>query len=179
MKHALKPALLALIITAVAAPNLGWGQQGEADKTDLYTNVYVIPSGFLEDAMKTRVGTSLRFQEIMKRLGVTFGEGASVVFNPQTGQSTVRNTGDQMKRVEAIIEQKRGQTAARAALSRQISLTYQIIETQAPLNPVKPARKPDPKAPKIDPDSGARGDGWRWSDPASLRLANLGILAEE
>ncbi|HRQ89170.1 MAG TPA: LysM peptidoglycan-binding domain-containing protein [Bacteroidia bacterium] len=69
---------------------------------ELFTNVYVVPPTFLSvDGDSPRKSA----KEILESAaGVTFGPGASAIYNPSTNQLIVRNTQDQMELVEAYIE---------------------------------------------------------------------------
>ncbi len=90
---------------------------------DLYTNVYQIPPTFLNagggsdggaggpvDPFAPDAGGGATLsartdaKQILERAGVTFGEGSSAIYQPGSSQLIVRNTGDQMELVEAMIE---------------------------------------------------------------------------
>ncbi len=103
----MKPIFLCLILV-MSAPF------ASAADGDLYTNVYVVPPTFLNvdagrklndpyAALKPRQPRKTA-KEILSNAGITFGVGASAVYNPSTSQLIVRNTQDQMGLVEAYIE---------------------------------------------------------------------------
>ena len=86
-----------------------------ADDNDLYTNTYVVPptflntaggEGALSDPFKTLRPAAPRktAKAILMGAGISFGEGASAIYNPATSQLIVRNTQNQMELVEAYIE---------------------------------------------------------------------------
>ena len=90
--------------------------------SDLYTHAYIVPPNFLSigaaggdggaadpfaaaaNEPKSR-GTLRRrktAKEVLEEAGITFGPGASVVYDPKTSRIIVRNTQDQMELVEAL-----------------------------------------------------------------------------
>lgn len=104
-----------LIVAAAAICNAGTAMAAPAvtaSSSDLYTNVYVVPPTFLHsEAPLNDPFKSLRpapqrktAKQILAQAGLTFGEGASAIYNPATSQLIVRNTQDQMELVEAYIE---------------------------------------------------------------------------
>ena len=89
-----------------------------APDADLYTNVYRVPPTFLSSgagdheggpvdpfASPAGGGGTLEMRPdartILERAGVTFGEGATAIYDPATSRLIVRNTQDQMELVEA------------------------------------------------------------------------------
>jgi len=93
---------------------------------DLFTNVYVVPPTFLStggggggdgggggaadpfadpvEAGGGIVGGRQTAKQILESAGISFGTGASAIYNAGTSQLIVRNTQDQMELVEAFIE---------------------------------------------------------------------------
>ena len=116
---------------------------------DLYTNVYQVPPTFLNqgggdgggaaapvDPFAPDAGggggTALSARpdarQILERAGVTFGEGASAIYQPGTSQLIVRNTQDQMELVEAYIE------SIKDSAEKQIYITTKFIEIGQEVN---------------------------------------------
>ncbi|MCB1077386.1 MAG: hypothetical protein KDM64_06110, partial [Verrucomicrobiae bacterium] len=168
MKHgkhsiaALLCAALALAATATA-PAADYAPPGE-----LFTNVYVVPPNFLHwnSAEKEKEPDQEKpahrsAKEVLESLGISFPDGSSAVFNPQTSQLIVRNTQAQMELVEAVVEAKRDE------VETFIHLNYRIVETRAPLFPEPELPTKDaPNAEPIDPDSGAtNASGERLASP--------------
>ncbi|MEM7699575.1 MAG: LysM peptidoglycan-binding domain-containing protein [Verrucomicrobiota bacterium] len=102
-----------------------------SESGDLYTNTYVVPPTFLsgpqahqwrdpfeEPAMPRTRATA---KQILEQAGITFGEGASAVYNPSTSQLIVRNTQDQMELVEAYID------SIRSGVEVQIYITWREV----------------------------------------------------
>ncbi|MDF1816824.1 MAG: hypothetical protein P1V20_31770, partial [Verrucomicrobiales bacterium] len=87
---------------------------------DLFTNRYKVPPTFLQAqpnagggaaadpfAPAQQGGTVARRMTVKQRLeeaGITFGSGATAIYNPVSGDLIVKNTPDQMDLVEAYIE---------------------------------------------------------------------------
>ncbi len=86
---------------------------------EMFTTVYVVPPGFLNPELGPVGGWKPKSQtleeryqpkepvtakSVLEKAGVTFGSGASAIYNPATGKLIVRNTQDQMELVEAYIE---------------------------------------------------------------------------
>ncbi len=69
---------------------------------ELLTNVYVVPPTFLFGDAGAPSKKSAK--QILEIGGITFGPGASAVYNRSNSQLIVRNTKDQMELVEAYIE---------------------------------------------------------------------------
>ncbi|MEC5128642.1 secretin and TonB N-terminal domain-containing protein [Verrucomicrobiales bacterium BCK34] len=103
----MKPIILCLILV-ISAPF------ASADDGDLYTNTYVVPPTFLNADAGRKLNDPYAAlkpgqprktaKEILTSAGITFGVGASAVYNPATSQLIVRNTQDQMSLVEAYVE---------------------------------------------------------------------------
>ena len=92
--------------------------------SDLYTNVYRVPPTFLNSAAGSGgaaagpvdpfaapsgaggggLASRVTAREILEQAGLTFGEGATAMYDPSSGQLIVRNTQDQMELVEAFVE---------------------------------------------------------------------------
>lgn len=111
---------------------------------DLFTNVYVVPPTFLSmgsggggggggaaaaDPFAAPVetgGTVLKgrstAKEILESAGITFGTGASAIYNPGTSQLIVRNTQDQIELVEAYID------SIITGVEKQIYITSRFVE---------------------------------------------------
>lgn len=87
MKYRVVPG--AVVVLPLTAPPL----------TELYTNVYQVTPDFLKSGGKE----ATTVLEILKNAGITFPEGASAIFNPETSQLIIRNTADQMELVEAYM----------------------------------------------------------------------------
>lgn len=89
---------------------------GTSFAEDLYTNVYVVPPTFLNTGESNASDpfaapqTSGKLKPrptakvVLETAGITFGPGASAIYNPGNSQLIVRNTQDQMELVEAYIE---------------------------------------------------------------------------
>ncbi|MCB1231337.1 MAG: LysM peptidoglycan-binding domain-containing protein [Verrucomicrobiae bacterium] len=181
MKHGKTPtpagaagrlALVAVIVIGMLAGN-GFAQtakeekKGPEEKTpkrELFTNVYVVPPNFPTydgsalmappDDEKPKPRRSAR--DVLESFGVSFGEGCTATFNPQTSQLIIRQTRDQMELVEAVLE------SIRSYRTIQIYLTYQIIESdERLLEELREAGEMQGRSP-ADPDSGIRRVG---SDP--------------
>lgn len=100
---------------------------------ELYTNTYVVPPGFLNGPPQQGWQPRDPFAEfqpevprktakqILEEAGITFGEGASAIYNPATSQLIVRNSQDQMQLVESYIE------SIRRGGEKQIYLTFREI----------------------------------------------------
>ncbi|HRQ87909.1 MAG TPA: type II and III secretion system protein [Bacteroidia bacterium] len=114
-------------------------------EADLFTNVYVVPPTFLSNDSgggggAASGGSSDPFgdsgssggssgsparataKSILERAGITFGSGASAIYNPSTSQLIVRNTQDQMELVEAYIE------SIVKGVEKQITITSRFVE---------------------------------------------------
>lgn len=130
---------------------------------ELFTNVYVVPptfgkasveganaDPFAAPAHEGGAPVRRRAKEVLEEYGISFAEGSSAIYNPQTSQLIVRQTRDQMELVEAALESLRG------GVELQVLLAYQIIESEEPL--LEPVEKPEDrkKASEVDPDSGVR-----------------------
>lgn len=111
---------------------------------DLFTNVYVVPPTFLSTdagggggggaaaadpfaaapAAGSSPGAGARrgAKEILESAGITFGSGASAIYNASTSQLIVRNTQDQMELVEAYIE------SIVQGVEKQIYITSRFVE---------------------------------------------------
>ncbi len=111
---------------------------------DLFTNVYVVPPTFLStgggggggggggaaadpfaDPVESGGGvanTRRTAKEILESAGITFGTGASAIYNAGTSQLIVRNTQDQMELVEAYIQSIVG------GVEKQIYITSRFVE---------------------------------------------------
>ena len=112
LKHAVEPH--AVVIKPLSTPD-----------ADLYTNVYRVPPTFLKSAGAAGGGAAGPVdpfaapaggggggalesrpdaKQILERAGLTFGEGASAIYQASSGQLIVRNTQDQMELVEAFVQ---------------------------------------------------------------------------
>jgi len=112
---------------------------------DLFTNVYVVPPTFLsmgssgggggggaaaadpfaapvEAGGGGLVGRRQNAKEILEGAGITFGTGASAIYNPATSQLIVRNTQDQIELVEAYID------SIITGVEKQIYITSRFVE---------------------------------------------------
>ena len=111
---------------------------------DLFTNVYVVPPTFLSmdsggggggaaasaDPFAAPVeaggggiaGRRKNAKEILEGAGITFGTGASAIYNPATSQLIVRNTQDQIELVEAYID------SIITGVEKQIYITSRFVE---------------------------------------------------
>lgn len=111
---------------------------------DLFTNVYVVPPTFLSadlgggggggaaaadpfaDPVDAGGGAGpikrRNAKEILESAGITFGAGASAIYNPATSQLIVRNTQDQMELVEAYID------SIVQGVEKQIYITSRFVE---------------------------------------------------
>ena len=90
---------------------------------DLFTNVYIVPPTFLSVSEPSEnsgaaaadpfadpveagggglAGSRPTAKSILEDAGITFGPGATAIYNPSTGQLIVKNTQDQMDLVEAF-----------------------------------------------------------------------------
>ena len=117
---------------------------------DLYTNVYQVPPTFLNsgggDGGGAAAGPVDPFaapaagggggtlearpdaKQILERAGVTFGEGASAIYQAAGSQLIVRNTQDQMELVEAYIQ------SIQDGAEKQIYITTKFIEIGQEVN---------------------------------------------
>ena len=111
---------------------------------ELYTNTYVVPPNFLSQGGGGDGGAAAgpvdpfaaapaagntgppqvrkSAKEVLESYGITFGQGASATFNPQTSQLIVRQTQDQMELVEAVISSMVGNA------QKQIFITSKFVE---------------------------------------------------
>lgn len=111
---------------------------------DLFTNVYVVPPTFgsadagggggggaaaadpFADPVAAGGGGAIQprkgAKEILEAAGITFGTGASAIYNKGTSQLIVRNTQDQMELVEAYID------SLSAGVEKQIYITSRFVE---------------------------------------------------
>ena len=111
---------------------------------DLYTNVYQVPPTFLNSGGGGDGGAAAgpvdpfaapagggggvalekrkNAREILERAGVTFGEGASAIYQAAGSQLIVRNTQDQMELIEAYIR------SIQDVAEKQIYITTKFIE---------------------------------------------------
>lgn len=111
---------------------------------DLFTNVYVVPPTFLSmgggagggggaaaaaDPFAAPVETGNAVlqgrktaKEILEGAGISFGTGASAIYNPGTSQLIVRNTQDQIELVEAYID------SIITGVEKQIYITSRFVE---------------------------------------------------
>ncbi len=119
----------------------GEEQAGKAvpASVDLYTNVYQVPPTFLNlggsggptdpfaprDQKKATPRPEAR--QILAKAGISFGKGASAIYQPGTSQLIVRNTMDQMELVEAYIE------SISSSPEKQIFITTLFVETDEKL----------------------------------------------
>lgn len=196
MKHGKTPtpvgaagrlALVAVTILGMLAGN-GTAQDAKPKRSsgpELFTNIYVVPPTFglssVEEsnpdpfaAPAHEGGTPIRrpAKEVLEEYGISFGEGTSALYNPQTSQLIVRQTQDQMMLVEAVLESLRDQTEL------QIHLSYQIIESRERL--LEPEKKSEDRknALEVDPDSGARRVREKTTKPKPL-IPPLAIAGEK
>ncbi len=166
-------------------------------RPELFTNVYVVPPTFLNfrgdrgyvppsdpfaapsDADDEFGPLSRRAsaRDVLESYGVSFGEGSSAAFNPQTSQVIVRQTRDQMELVEAVIE------SLRDVVSLFVHLQYRIIESDERLLEPSSELVGKGKDRAIDPDSGLRRVGEAPAAPRSpipaLALEGLSIFTAE
>ena len=115
-------------------------------EADIFTNVYVVPPTFLStdggggggagggaaaaDPFAEPVaagggaapGGRRNAKQILESAGITFGTGASAIYNATTSQLIVRNTQDQMELVEAYIE------SIVQGVEKQIYITSRFVE---------------------------------------------------
>ena len=115
-------------------------------EADIFTNVYVVPPTFLstdggggagagggaaaadpfaEPAAAgggAAPGGRRNAKQILESAGITFGTGASAIYNATTSQLIVRNTQDQMELVEAYIE------SIVQGVEKQIYITSRFVE---------------------------------------------------
>jgi general secretion pathway protein D len=115
-------------------------------EADIFTNVYVVPPTFLStdggggagggggaaaaDPFAEPVaagggaapGGRRNAKQILESAGITFGAGASAIYNATTSQLIVRNTQDQMELVEAYIE------SIVQGVEKQIYITSRFVE---------------------------------------------------
>ncbi|MDF1859252.1 MAG: type II and III secretion system protein [Verrucomicrobiales bacterium] len=111
---------------------------------DLFTNVYVVPPTFLStdagggggggaaaaDPFADPVeagGGGLRggrptARSVLENAGITFGTGATAIYNGSTSQLIVKNTQDQMELVEAYID------SIQQNVAKQIYITSRFVE---------------------------------------------------
>jgi general secretion pathway protein D len=112
---------------------------------DIFTNVYVVPPTFLStdaggaggggggaaadpfaDPVETG-GGGLRggrptAKSVLENAGITFGPGATAIYNGSTSQLIVKNTQDQMELVEAYID------SIEQSVAKQIYITSRFVE---------------------------------------------------
>ncbi|MCG8599981.1 MAG: type II and III secretion system protein [Verrucomicrobiales bacterium] len=112
---------------------------------DLFTNVYVVPPTFLStdagggggggggaaadpfaDPVETNggglVGSRPTAKSVLENAGISFGPGATAIYNGSTSQLIVKNTQDQMELVEAYID------SIQQNVAKQIYITSRFVE---------------------------------------------------
>ncbi|MEM6279905.1 MAG: LysM peptidoglycan-binding domain-containing protein [Verrucomicrobiota bacterium] len=85
---------------------------------ELFTNAYSVPPALLN----TGGGKELQnAKQYLEEAGISFPEGASAIFLPNTSQLIVRNTQEQMELVEALID------SIQNGVEKQIYLTFREV----------------------------------------------------
>ncbi len=128
---------------------------------DLYTNAYVVPPTFLRTGepaadpfapqpfVPAIGGNNPTAKSILENAGITFGAGASAIYNPKTSQLIVRNTEDQMELVEAYLEviksgiQQQMRLEIRFASLNGIPDTDEVFKILRPKDAICRAASPD------------------------------------
>jgi len=111
--------------------------QVHAANRDLFTNVYAVPPTFLAMGaaalaqgpdpfappliIRPNRGGKPTAKSVLESAGITFGVGASAIYNPKTSQLIVRNTQDQIELVEAYLE------AIKMGGEQQMRLEFRMV----------------------------------------------------
>jgi len=117
-----------------------------ANSDEMVTTVYKVPATFLSigrsnagssggggaadpfadpaESKGSGTATRLSSREILESVGVTLPEGASAIYNPETGELIVRNTRDQHELVQAYLD------SIVDAGERQIQVIVEFIEVE-------------------------------------------------
>ena len=110
---------------------------------DLHTNTYTVPPTFLISGGQGGGGPApvadpfappdagggggaiqgkLSAREVLEKAGITFGQGATAIYNPTTSILIVKNTPDQMDLVEAYID------SIKINVEKQVFITSKFVE---------------------------------------------------
>lgn len=120
------------------------GQEKSAAEAGLYTNVYQVPPTFLnvggssgkvskedsatvDSAGETTKKDGSEAMKMLQNAGITFGEGASAIYQVSGSQLIVRNTLEQMELVEAYVE------SFKSSAKKQILVTVLYAESDESL----------------------------------------------
>lgn len=105
----------------------------EKPDEELFTNVYQLPPGLLtsqsssdDDPFAASKGRSMK--EILKSYGVNFPPGASAIYGAPTAMIIIRNTEEELAKVDALFEELRLENAP-----RQLHIVAEYIEVEAKL----------------------------------------------
>jgi len=123
--------ILALFATALALCPIA----SHADD-EVLTRVYKVPPSFIQSGTVSGTESADPFsdgggggiavkkssREILESVGIMMPEGASAVYNPETGELIVRNTEDQHELVEAYLE------SLVSSAERQVHVIVEFIE---------------------------------------------------
>lgn len=109
-------------------------------ETEMITNTYPVPSTFLDTATVGREGPSPQetAKQVLENVGITFGPGTGVVYNPEISQITVKQTPDQMELVEAFVrylenpEPASAQNEAPADFSLELAIENKLKTIRLP-----------------------------------------------
>ena len=132
-------------------------------RNELFTHLYTVPptfsstgqsdpstDSFAAPGKSDPLAPRMTAKQILEKAGITFGPGASAVYNPSTSQLIVRNRKDQMDLVEAYIESIRTKVEiqihlqARVFLSKDSQLHLLPRTARELATPPKPAPKKPP-----------------------------------
>lgn len=133
-------------------PRAGGRQQGAKDPFE---------AGPKND--KPTVNPRRTAKEVMQAFGIPFPDGATAVFNPVTSQLIVRNTGDNLKLVQAFVAE-----ASKPRHQVYITSRMVVFNEAAVGKSIRFLPSFDPKAAPVPPDKNPV-DGWRqggvYTDP--------------
>ncbi len=110
---------------------------------EMHTNVYVVPPTFMDSDWNPSNGWTpveespeerykpkerLTARAVLERAGIEFPPGASAIYNPESSRVIVRNTPDQMAKVEEFVE------SLFSKVQRQIYVTIREASFQGELS---------------------------------------------
>lgn len=128
---------LAAEVRATALSTDGKSSVPDDDPDELHTNIYVVPPGFLSSPVgeKTSAGPFAEdnrrtAKEVLESYGVVFGPGAAVITGGATSQLIVRQTAEQMRLVEGIIQSLKMSDWSQQTINLRIEV-YELSAAQA------------------------------------------------
>ena len=92
----------------VAMAGLCWVSVVSADEGPLFVKAYPVSKEKYEAAAATAGVAPRQAKEVLMQNEIVFGDGASAIYNPASGQLVVRNTEPQLKAIEEWIQDLSG-----------------------------------------------------------------------